>query len=448
MGQANIHKKIMSLKFQDCHAKIRQVDSQPTVADAVVVQVTGELSNNRQQMRRFMQTFVLVPQSPKKYYVHNDVFRYQDEVFHDQDGGVDSAVLSQQQPPAQQDSNDELQQECEVEEPIQEPTAPAQQQEPAFYDTPQQQSAPLSNGTGATQGEDVSEAPEEPPSEEANADEEPATPAAPPEVAEEKEEAQPEQTPTPEVAPQPQEPQKPVSWAALASQKPSHQSNLPAPQQQPQQTPRPVVAVPKPAAGDATAKVPSETKPQSQRAPRPPRNERIPRDSARNAPSDNQDNQQQRSGGQQQKYSDAHQLFVGNLPHNIVEQELQEFFEKECGKVIEVRINRKSSSGRDNHIPNFGFVVFENTESVQTALANRPFNLRPDVRLNVEEKKQRNERPGSGNRMVNRGGNQVMPSNRGGQGNMGPRGTGRSGPGGPPRGGAGGNRGGNFPGRR
>ena len=36
-------------------------------------------------MRRFMQTFVLVPQSPKKYYVHNDIFRYQDEVFHDND---------------------------------------------------------------------------------------------------------------------------------------------------------------------------------------------------------------------------------------------------------------------------------------------------------------------------------------------------------------------------
>jgi len=34
-------------------------------------------------MRRFMQTFILAPQSPKKYYVHNDIFRYQDEVFHD-----------------------------------------------------------------------------------------------------------------------------------------------------------------------------------------------------------------------------------------------------------------------------------------------------------------------------------------------------------------------------
>ncbi len=34
-----------------------------------------------------MQTFVLAPQSPKKYYVHNDIFRYQDEVFHDDTDG-------------------------------------------------------------------------------------------------------------------------------------------------------------------------------------------------------------------------------------------------------------------------------------------------------------------------------------------------------------------------
>ena len=39
--------------------------------------MSGELSNNGQPLRRFMQTFVLAPQSPKKYYVHNDIFRYQ-----------------------------------------------------------------------------------------------------------------------------------------------------------------------------------------------------------------------------------------------------------------------------------------------------------------------------------------------------------------------------------
>lgn len=32
-------------------------------------------------MRRFMQTFVLVPLSARKYYVRNDIFRYQDDIF-------------------------------------------------------------------------------------------------------------------------------------------------------------------------------------------------------------------------------------------------------------------------------------------------------------------------------------------------------------------------------
>ena len=90
IGQLEIHKKIMSLNFRDCHTKIQQVDSHATLGTGVVVQVTGELSNNRQPMRRFMQTFVLAPQSPKKYYVHNDIFRYQDEVFSDHESEEDA----------------------------------------------------------------------------------------------------------------------------------------------------------------------------------------------------------------------------------------------------------------------------------------------------------------------------------------------------------------------
>ena len=42
-------------------------------------QVTGELSTGGRPMRAFVQTFVLAPESPKKYYVHNDIFRYQDD---------------------------------------------------------------------------------------------------------------------------------------------------------------------------------------------------------------------------------------------------------------------------------------------------------------------------------------------------------------------------------
>ncbi|KAL1781852.1 ras GTPase-activating protein-binding 1 [Sigmodon hispidus] len=43
----------------------------------------GLLSNNNQALRRFKQTFVLAPESSvaNKFYVHNDIFRYQDEVF-------------------------------------------------------------------------------------------------------------------------------------------------------------------------------------------------------------------------------------------------------------------------------------------------------------------------------------------------------------------------------
>lgn len=84
VGPLNISKRIQELDLQDCHAKIRQVDSHPTIGSGVVVQVTGELSNNGNRMRRFMQTFVLAPREPKKYYVQNDIFRYQDEVFDEQ----------------------------------------------------------------------------------------------------------------------------------------------------------------------------------------------------------------------------------------------------------------------------------------------------------------------------------------------------------------------------
>jgi hypothetical protein len=78
VGQKNIHDKIQAMNFRDCHAKISHVDAQATLGDGVVVQVFGELSNDGHQMRRFTQTFVLACQSPKKYYVHNDIFRYHD----------------------------------------------------------------------------------------------------------------------------------------------------------------------------------------------------------------------------------------------------------------------------------------------------------------------------------------------------------------------------------
>lgn len=106
------------MNFRDCHAKITQVDSQATLGNGVVVQVTGELSNAGQPMRRFTQTFVLAAQSPKKYYVHNDIFRYQDEIISDEE--CDDGVHSE----TEEDVTPERQVLSEVQQPINQPTIP------------------------------------------------------------------------------------------------------------------------------------------------------------------------------------------------------------------------------------------------------------------------------------------------------------------------------------
>ncbi|XP_020810914.1 ras GTPase-activating protein-binding protein 1-like isoform X1 [Drosophila serrata] len=78
VGKRDIYNRIQQLNFRDCQANINRVDVQATPGDGVVLQVSGELSNDGQPMRRFFQTFVLAAQSSKKYYVQNDICSYQD----------------------------------------------------------------------------------------------------------------------------------------------------------------------------------------------------------------------------------------------------------------------------------------------------------------------------------------------------------------------------------
>uniref|UniRef100_A0A8C5G175 RRM domain-containing protein n=1 Tax=Gouania willdenowi TaxID=441366 RepID=A0A8C5G175_GOUWI len=80
------------------------------------------------------------------------------------------------------------------------------------------------------------------------------------------------------------------------------------------------------------------------------------------------------------RYPDAHQLFVGNIPHDVEKPELMEFFEQ-FGSVLDFKI-----ISREKH-PNFGFVVFNNSEPVQKILSSRPIELFDNVRLNVQKKK-------------------------------------------------------------
>ena len=190
------------------------------------------------------------------------------------------------------------------------------------------------------------------------------------------------------------EPPKAFSWAAMISKGSS--SSAPAVAAAP--APKPTAPMKSsPPGGDG-----SSSGPQPQRSHRPSRGERTPRDN--NSNRGNQMSMPQSTGGgggggpsssmeedpRRPRYPDSHQLFVGNLPHSILEKELKQFFEgewTECsgfmsvlrpssdamwfitgfGPVVEVRIKGKGT--RD--VPNFSFVVFDNADAVQAVLSAR-----------------------------------------------------------------------------
>ncbi|KAE8630874.1 hypothetical protein XENTR_v10000998 [Xenopus tropicalis] len=370
-GQAEIHKKVMSLQFSECRTKIRHVDAHATLSDGVVVQVMGELSNNGQPMRKFMQTFVLAPEGsvPNKFYVHNDIFRYEDEVFGDSEAEMD------------EESEEEVEEEQEERQPSPEP---AQENTNNAYYEPH----PVSNGVEEPLEEPVNEPEPEPEPEIKNEE-------IKPETEEKVQEELEEKSPTPP-------PAEPVVL--------------------PQEPPKARVDV-KPEAPAQSLRV-REQRPRERPAFQP----RGPRVGGRS------DNEQSESDNRRMyRYPDSHQLFVGNLPHDIDESELKEFF-MSYGNVMELRINTKGVGGK---LPNFGFVVFDDSEPVQRILLSKPIMFRGEVRLNVEEKKTRAARE-----RETRGGDDRRDIRRNDRGPGGPRGLisggmvrDRDGRGPPPRGG-------------
>lgn len=375
-GQAEIHKCVMALSFRDCHTKIRHVDAHATLSEGVVVQVMGELSNNMQPMRKFMQTFVLAPEGTvaNKFYVHNDVFRYQDEVFADSDS----------EPP--EESEDEVE---EMEERVPSPDALPEESTPYYESTPC--SEPV---VAVEEDEGVAPSPEPEPepekeeevsaemksealdvqTESLSADEQ--TDKSPASVPSEPAAA----TSEPAAAP---EDNRPFSWASVTSK------NLP-----------PSGAVPVSGSLPHVVKAPPTTQPRvevksdSQSSAQRPQRDQRPREQRPGGAPPVHRPRPGREGepGETEvrrpmRFPDAHQLFVGNVPHDVEKAELKEFFEQ-YGTVLELRIN---SGGK---LPNFGFVVFDDAEPVQKILSNRPIKFRGDVRLNVEEKKTRSAREG------------------------------------------------------
>lgn len=93
-------------------------------------------------------------------------------------------------------------------------------------------------------------------------------------------------------------------------------------------------------------------------------------------------------------YPDVHQIFVGNVPPTLTDEDLKGVFQK-YGNIVEVRINTgkgKPTGGQPNgkpmgNVPNFGFITFDDETSVSRCLGDKPITVNNDHRLNVEEKK-------------------------------------------------------------
>ncbi|XP_048366599.1 ras GTPase-activating protein-binding protein 2 isoform X3 [Sphaerodactylus townsendi] len=342
-GQSDIHKKVMSLQFNECRTKIRHVDAHATLNDGVVVQVMGELTNNGQPMRKFMQTFVLAPEGsvPNKFYVHNDIFRYEDEVFGESEAELD------------EESEDEVEEEHEERQPSPEPL-----QENA--------SSTYCEGHPVTKG---GRRPCQNPSHSSD-EKKPPWNGIEGSLEESSHEPEPElesDSKTEELKSEVEE--KNMEELEEKSPSPSPVETVSLPQEPPKQR--------------------VETKPETQSQPLRVREQR-PRERPgfplRGPRAGRGDVDQNESDNRRIiRYPDSHQLFVGNLPHDIDENELKEFF-MSFGNVVELRINTKGVGGK---LPNFGFVVFDDCEPVQKILLAKPVMFRGEVRLNVEEKKTR-----------------------------------------------------------
>jgi len=395
IGQLEIDKKIRLLNFKDCHTKIRQVDSQLTIGNGVVVQVTGELSNNGEAMRRFMQTFVLAPQSPKKFYVHNDIFRYQDEVYQDlSDTESEDAPQVQQVEVKQTTSQNYFQTQPEQEvEQVEQNEQLVQEQTEQVEQLEQNAEQNMLNGHLHSSSSSASSAPSENPEKE---EEKPS-----PESEQVVEEVKQEET---EPVRQKPEPVKNSSWAKIIAK--TDANPTPAPVQLPQRQ-KETKPAPKPVQQqNGTAPKPKPRPPQEKKEEKPivqqteqrePKPQRQPTEKF-NGNTNDLDDIEKRFG----RYPDEQQVFVGNLSQDISETELRQFF-GQYGKVLEVRINTNTKQPSGRRLPNYGFVVFEEKQHVEALLGSAKSNSllfkkgdKGELRLNVEEKRARQGRGYSG----------------------------------------------------
>lgn len=463
-GQEAISEKIRELNYLDTYAKIRSVDSHPTLGQGVVIQVTGELSNSSSPMRKFMQTFVLQRQSAKKYSVYNDIFRYQDEIFETEeeneetnDGTFDSVyeVVAQEQTTSvgQMDPVPDVsariydQPEVALREEAFETKNHFESEQQyinknyelankyqnnteyeydynsnAYAHASENIASPLDNlslnppvaeeklvissieeGDGAFSSDPDDELND---STEENKE---VLPAVNENETAEFENVGEQVAEIPAELEENDEPNKPVTWAALAK-KNTPVTHVTSPTNAP---------VKKAASNPVSVKSAPAIVPQVQRRPQ----DDTP------TPTSTNDDQKNFSSRRGPPPPDSHQVFIGNLPNGVEEEEIKEIF-SEFGKIVEVRLNPK----------NFGFVAFDNADSPGSVINKSRQITCKGQKINIEAKQANGlsrsgrgggpRREGRGGGPRNEGSQNDSVGGRGGGNGRGGRGAGQSGRGG------------------
>lgn len=439
-----INERIKELDFKDTKVRVTNVDSQGSDAN-IVIQVIGEISNQGQPHKRFVQTFVLAEQT-NGYFVLNDIFRYlAEEPEEDEDQQEQSAPANGITEPAptaavpdtaelnksdeiatsEEDLNkvDNKLQEAVKEEPAVEEVAPAApaQQVPDEVEQPAAEEAPTAVEEKAA---------EEPqaPAEETTGPEKPTAPAASAQKA------------APVAMPSgPPKPSAPRTWASLAAS--AHKVatpvvNAPASQQAASQ-PKAAAAAAAAAPAQSTAAAPAQTAaPAREQSPATSQGEAAGWQSV----TGHKKEQSRAQNAGPAADPDQKRAYIKNVYSQVEEGALRaaltkfgeiEYLDISRGKVSEDK--RVKSWPKLMSLQNCAFVDFKTPAGFQGAVAANPHTVN-GVEMKVEERRQN---PAQFNRGgFARGG---APRGRGGMGGQAPRGnfTPR-GRGGPMRGGRGG----------
>jgi hypothetical protein len=260
------------LDFKDTKVRVTNVDSQGSDAN-IVIQVIGEISNQGQPHKRFVQTFVLAEQT-NGYFVLNDIFRYLAEEPEEEEDQQESAApangVTEPVPTAVAPEDADLNQSDEIatseedlkkvdnklqevahEDPAVEEVAPtaSAQQVPEETEQPAAEEAPAAVEEKTSEGHEA-------PVEEATASEKPGAPTSKPAPSASK--AAPVAMPS-----GPPKPAAPRTWASLAAS--AHKVatpvvNAPASQQVP---PQPKAAAPTQPAAAAPSQTSAPARDQS-----------------------------------------------------------------------------------------------------------------------------------------------------------------------------------------